>query len=146
MKEGMAVSITEQYPLFLEQHPTKRPWVCIYFSDHSDWHYQNVGDIFLSPSLLYDCFFSLQFRILDRQGPSGFIANCSVSILRSMDSASRPRGGGKSKRDEMSQDEDSEEEEDEDDLAVAGSSRRHEDKDVSCEQSGRYYVTFVPGI
>ncbi|XP_034248688.1 uncharacterized protein LOC117649758 [Thrips palmi] len=54
------------------------------------------------------------WRILDREGPAGFIANCCVNILRSADPSERLRGGGKRSESRVSSDE-AEEEEIEDD-------------------------------
>lgn len=49
------------------------------------------------------------WRILDREGPAGYIANCCINILRSAEPSERLRGGGKKRSRESDEEEEEEE-------------------------------------
>lgn len=104
MREGLAASIVAQYPKFKDStDPHKRPWVSIgfdrlFFSTLSLNVFEFNYDIRIH---FYFFQFLLQWRIFDRlgrTGPTGWIANASINIMRSVDSKDRPRGGGSESR------------------------------------------------
>jgi len=68
---------------------------------------------------------------LDRDGPSGYIANCTINILRTADPSERLRGGGKRSRDSSEDEGNADDIDMEEDPQASNKENRYVDKNVS---------------